>query len=872
MRSAMPLDAGTRLGPYEIIALIGEGGMGAVYQARDTRLNREVAVKTSHAEFNKRFETEARAIAALNHPHICQLYDVGPDYLVMELVDGARLQGPLPVERAVVFAGQILDALDAAHKKGITHRDLKPANILVTKQGIKLLDFGLAKHTAALQESDATLTAALTRQGQIAGTLQYMSPEQLQGRTIDSRSDLFSFGCVLYELLTGKRAFEGDSAASLIAAILERQPAHLAFTAPLERVICRCLAKDPAERWQTARDLKAEMIWEASKPEAAARSPLARWRQWAGWGAAAILAGALIMAWAGRSRPSAAEVVRFTVNPPEKGVFSDLPYTTVAVPQFALSPEGSAIVYATSVEGGKPLLWLRQMADAAAHPLAGTENALLPFWSPDGHWIGFFSEKQLKKIPAGGGAAQTVADNVFDVFGGTWGADDTILFSAATGGISRVPAAGGSPTPVTVLSKQRGDAAHRWPHFLPDGRHFLYYVRTAAENRGIYVGSLGGKTDQFLLKSDASAVYAPPGYLLYVEGDAMLARSFDAKRLEVSGSAFAVQDRLGQSSSSFSPISTSRNGLMAYAAALRHPGRLTWLDRRGVPSGTVGTEAHYNDFRLSPDEARLALSALDAKTSNMDIWITDLRRGNSSRFTFGPILNSSAIWSPDGGRLLYRSNRQWAAVELNEQSADGGGQITPVLSFERAKAAGMRSFAYVPTDWSPDGQTILISAAFPATGYDIWSLPADGQGTPSPLIEGPGDQLQANFSPDGSSVAYASNETGRFEVYFQRLPPGGRKWQVSTGGGTEPRWRRDGREIYYLAPDRKLTAVSVSASGQFGVPQALFQTQVAAQNSVFRTNYLPAANGQRFLLNSQTGDGSATAITVTMNWIGGWKK
>jgi serine/threonine protein kinase len=870
----MSLAAGSHLGPYEILAPIGTGGMGEVWKARDTRLHRTVAIKVSKDHFSERFEREARAVAALNHPHICQLYDVGNNYLVMELVEGQPLQGPLPVAKAVAFAEQILDALDAAHSKGITHRDLKPANILVSKHGIKLLDFGLAKQAGPLGDCDATLTSGLTGQGQILGTLQYMSPEQLQGKDTDARSDLFAFGCVLYEMLTGKRAFEGDSPASVIAAILEREPVKLGSTAPLERIIRRCLAKDPEERWQTARDLKAEMICAASgetpSPQAPARPR--RWRSWASWIAPAVFATAVILVWKFRPEPISGELVRFVVTPPAKGVFSQPVNTSVPVAQFELSPDGSAIVFAASVDGGKPLLWVRPLAEPAAHPLAGTENAMLPFWSPDSRWIGFFSEKQLKKIPANGGAVQVLVESMSDGFGGTWGPDGTILYSSGSGGLSRISSSGSSATPATVLNPSNGEVAHRWPQFLPDGHHFLYFARVTFGHRGVYAGSLDSGQPKLLLKSESNAIYVAPGYLLFVDGDTLTAQRFDVDGLKLLGDRIAVEPHVGLASTSHAAVSASRTGVLAYTGAMLNLGELTWFDRGGSRMGIVAASADYMDFRLSPDEARLAFSAIDAKTSQPDIWIADLRRGSTSRLTFGPVLNSSAIWSPDSGRLFFRSNSQGAVIELFSQSANGGGQLQPVLAYQRVQAAGLRSFAFAPTDCSPDGRSILLSAPSQSTGFDIWLVQTDPTGAFKPLIEGPGDQLQGNFSPDGRLIAYASNESGRFEVYVQTFPPSDRKWPVSTAGGTEPRWSRDGREIYYLAPDRKLMSVSVAQGPAFAIPRALFQTKLPGQGSVYRTNYIPAANGQRFLINRQTGEESGGEITVTINWLAGLRK
>jgi eukaryotic-like serine/threonine-protein kinase len=653
----MPLSIGDKLGPYEILAPLGKGGMGEVYRAHDPRLNRDVAIKVSAAQFSERFAREAQAIAALNHPHICQIYDVGPNYLVMEYVEGTPLKGPLPLERAVEYAGQILDALDAAHKKGITHRDLKPANILVTKQGIKLLDFGLAKQTGPVKETDATVTQGLTGQGQIVGTLQYMSPEQLQSKEVDARSDLFSFGCVLYEMLTGKRAFEGASAASVIAAILEREPAPLNLSPPLERVIRTCLAKDSERRFQTALDLKRALNW-AIEPQPdgiVIRRGSRRW--WIAVTAALVLgAGAFFAARSSRT-PAGGDVVSFAVYPPEKTTFSAGPNTTINVPQFAISPDGRTLAFVASATGAPPMLWLRSLAEVAARPLPATENAQAPFWSPDNHWLGFYADGKIKKVPAAGGAVQVVAEAPTDFRGGAWGPDDTILFGYGSESIARVGAAGGSISRVSVLAPEENQL--KFPHLLPDGRHFLYSITGSAERTGLYAGSLDGKTKNVLLHMYTSAVYAPPGYLLFVDRDSLMAQAFDADRLGVSGRPVLIAEHAGQNTSGLSAVAASRNGTIAYAGTLSVNGRLTWFDRGGNPLDSAGPEGDYVDFRLSPDERSLAASLVDPKASTVAIWMTDLCR----------------VWSVHrvhGHRGAKASGARSVATEDAMPLADGG--------------------------------------------------------------------------------------------------------------------------------------------------------------------------------------------------------
>jgi len=878
----MSLPRGEKLGPYEILAPLGAGGMGEVYKALDTRLDRAVAIKVlpehiaKREDLRARFEREARAVASLNHPHICTLHDIGPGYMVMELIEGETLaarieKGALPLDQALQFAAEIADALDRAHRAGVTHRDVKLQNIMLTRDGVKVLDFGLAKSGPKLGPADETLTAGLTTEGTVMGTPQYMAPEQFEGREADARSDIWAFGAVLYEMVTGRKAFHGKSYSSLVGAILSADPPPMAvkpFTpAWLERLVRRCLSKDPEDRYQSLRDVVLDLRTPPAVPKIEAVA--GKWH-WAGWAVAAILAGVLGAVWALRPGPKAGKPVRFTVSPAGKDVFSAPPNTSVAVPQFALAPDGSAMVFVAGAAGGKSQLWLRSLADAVARPLAGTENASLPFWSPDSQWIGYFSEKQLRKIPVAGGASQTLVTEMTDAFGGAWGPGNTILFSAGAESISQVLASGGTPAPVTKLDPSIGEVAHRWPHFLPDGRHFLFYARAAREHSGLYVGSLDGTRSQMLFRTDSNAIYVPPGFLLYVEEDTLMARRFDAARLELQGDQFAVEEGVGRTTTSFSAISASATGLLAYSGGVLRPGQLTWFDRRGNPSGTVFPEAEYLDFRLSPNEQRLAFSRADEKTSSPQIWISDLDRGSTSRVTLGSATNVSVLWSPDGGRIVFRSNAEVGTSRFYLRSADGGGQGQWILSPETARAAGIRSIGYAATDWSPDGQTILFTVPSRASGYDVWMLPPSAEGKPTPLLQFPGDQAHGSFSPDGKLVAYSSNESGKFEVYVQTFPLSERKVQVSTAGGFEPRWNRDGREIYYIAPDGKLMAVSVSPGLAFGVPQALFQTQVFAP-SVFRTHYVPAGNRQRFLVNALAG-GRGPAITVAMHWMTGLRK
>ncbi|PYT20602.1 MAG: hypothetical protein DMG57_41570 [Acidobacteria bacterium] len=704
----------------------------------------------------------------------------------------------------------------------------------------------------------------------------YIQSEQLEGKEADARTDIFALGTVIYEMVIGRRAFEGASQASVIAAILEREPPSAGglASATLNHVLRRCLAKDPDDRWQTARDLKAELQWiaESGSLAASVNAPKrATWRKRSGWIAAATLFVTLTIllfaVWHGRPLPTG-DVVRFAVYPPAGTAFSGSYNTTLPVPQFALSPDGRAISFAAAGVGASPILWLRWIAEVTAQPLPGTEGAVGPFWSPDSRWVGFFAQGKLKKISSAGGAVQAVAEGVPDSRGGTWNRDDTILFAYGNSGLYRVPAAGGPITSVTKLAS-RAEGTHRWPQFLPDNRHFLFTIR-GSEQGGVFAGSLDGNTKKLLVRFDSSALYAPPGYLLWLDGDTLLAQTLDADRLELRGQPFAVAEGVGRSSASDGAMSTSHTGTLAYAGAILRHGRLTWFDRSGTSLDSVGTEGDYPDFRLSPDEKQLAMSLVDPKTNNTDIWLTDLARGGTFRLTFGQF-NAAPVWSPDGVRLLFRTTRA-GLIEFYQKSAFGGGNEEPVMSADVERAAGTQSVNLVPTDWSPDGRYIIFSAPEAGAGFDLWLLPRKRDAKPVRFLGSTADEMHGNFSPDGKFVAYTSNESGRFEVYVETFPRSDRRWPVSTNGGYEPRWRADGREIYYLSADQKLMAVTIGAGPSFAIPKVLFQTHVPAGVHANRTHYVPTLDGRRFLINTQSGELPPNPITVVLNWTAGLKR
>jgi Tol biopolymer transport system component/tRNA A-37 threonylcarbamoyl transferase component Bud32 len=870
----MTLIAGDKLGPYEIIELIGKGGMGEVYRARDTRLDRIVAVKVSKEKFSARFEREARAVAALNHPHICTLYDVGPNYLVMEYIEGAPVKGPLPLEQALKYAAQICDALDAAHSKGITHRDLKPGNILVTKSaGVKLLDFGLAKQSRDRKggEDDETLTMAVTGTGQIVGTLYYMSPEQLQGQEAGPESDIFSFGLVLYEILTGKRAFDGKTTASVIAAIMERPAPSVVDVAPavLDRALSRCLEKDPQRRWRSAWDLKAELEWIGTdRPVAvAARKGFGVGRMLP-WALAVLLALALGFVAYRRTSEEAPRVLKMSVLLPDKA----LPVGPAVVP--AVSPDGKSIAFGATV-GGKRQLWVRDLDSLAAHPLAGTEGGgTVYFWSPDSRWIGFANGRQLEKIETSGGRALPIC-RAESYSKGSWG-KDYIVFGTL-GGIRRVPVSGGEPT-IVVPAREGIEVSSPW--FLPDGRHFLYAAFSAdSQQTVIYAGDVEAKNPsengRKVLDGGASVAYSD-GYILFVRDGTLMAQRFDTESLQTQGDAAAVPEQVGRRGNAYS---VSQNGILAYSSGGVTTTQLTWYSREGQVVGTVGTPGFGLSAAVSPDGSTVAFDRTGEGVGlGGDVWLLD-PRGSESRFTFGGGQNFYPVWSPEGTRIAYYSRRgATGAVYVKSRNGTATNGADDAQPLHKTLLGD-----HFPSDWSRDGQYIVEEVDDPKTHFDIWVAPLAVNQAPFVYLNSEFNESQPKLSPNGQWLAYVSNETLRNEVYLQAFPKPGGKTKVSTKGGDLPLWSRDGKELYYITPDRKLVAVEIKGSGnsiQLGATKVLFPVRMGfapAPGTLPILNFMrgfayDVTKDGRFLIPSVVEKSEDAAITVVVNWMAGLKK
>jgi Tol biopolymer transport system component/predicted Ser/Thr protein kinase len=884
----MSLSPGSRLGAYEIVSLLGAGGMGEVYRARDTRLDRTVAIKilperlSADPDLRERFDREARAVASLNHPNICTLHDVGREgetaFLVMEYLDGETLEerlkkGPFPPEQALRIAIDIADALDKAHRAGIVHRDLKPGNIMLTKSGAKLLDFGLAKAAGPAGPASGlsmlpTTPPNMTAQGAILGTFQYMAPEQLEGEEADARTDIFAFGVVLYQMLTGRPAFAGRTQASLIGAILKDEPPPIHHLPLLDHIVRRCLAKDRDARWQTAGDLTRELRWVADVgvgkafPAAGSGAPRRARREWIAW---AVAAAAVALAIAASTRlyltpaPAAAPVLRFSVALPEGWVVDEAPGTG----PLALSHDGRRLAFVAFQGSGARTLWVRDFGRMDPWQLAGTEGAAQPFWSPDDRSLGFFAGGKLKRIGAGGGGGTPVVlANAADARGGAWGAADVILFAPAVGQpLMRIGAGGGQPAPVTKLAGD--DRAHVRPLFL-DGHRFLF-TAIGREGRSEMAGSLDSAEQTKVMDGAWVPVNRSRDYLLFVQGSTLMARAFDAGRMTVAGDPLPVADNvkvLGPGTTNPVAIfSASESGVIAYQSSLsRSMHQLTWMDRAGRQMATLGDAAQYQSVEMDEAGAHAAVAVLDPVQGTRDIWLFDLASGVRTRFTFSKDEERSAVFSRDGSRVAFNSG-PLAAYNLFAKATNGAGAIDTLLSDDHSKD---------PMSWSPDGRYLLYRESVGRGSNNIWVLPTFGDRKPFPLLNSDANENYGRFSPDGRWIAYESDEAGRSEVYVAPFPATGAKWQISGAGGTLPRWRRDGKELFYVTLENVLTAVDVDGSGagfQAGASHALFPLHPPLQPGY---SYAVSADGQKFLVN--TDRSTPAPLTVIMNWTSALRK
>jgi Tol biopolymer transport system component len=879
----MPLSTGARLGPYEILSPIGAGGMGEVYKGRDTRLERIVAIKvlpphlSSDTEFRERFEREARSISALNHPNICTLYDVGREvdtqYLVLEYLEGETLaariaRGPLPLAEALKIATEITNALDKAHRQGIIHRDLKPGNVVLTKTGAKLLDFGLAKSGAAVSAAAAselpTGVAPLTAKGTILGTFQYMAPEQIEGDQADARSDIFAFGAVLFEMLTGRKAFTGKSHASLLGAILKEDPPPVSQVVPvtppaLDYLVRTCLAKDPDARYQTAHDIGLQLRWIAEGGSAAGLpAPVAVHRRRRGralWMAAGLvlMAVAFAAAW-WLKPPPPSQVVRFRLEFPE-GV--TMAANTIPV----LSPDGSRILVSAGTAKNSQF-WIRSLDSPAMHPVPGTEGARGPVaFSPDSRSLAYMSGPNLRRIDLVGGASQSLCDLQGTTAGPfAWNREGVIL-AAAAGVIQKVSASGGAPKPVTELAA--GEGFHAFPRFLPDGQHFVYITMAVNPNTATGVTNVGSLDDpkfrKRILQGTGPATYASPGWLLFTRDSVLLAQRFDAGSMELSGEPRPVAEQVGGNNNMDGfAYSVSETGSLAWRLGSTTASQLTWFDRGGNDLGSVGERGEVTNPVLSPDGKRVLIAIRDPGTKTRDLWILELARGASSRLTFDPAEDFNPVWTPDGANVIFSSTRK-GHRDIYRKRADGVGGDEELLVSDAEKNV---------ESLSPDGKYLLYNVQPPDKPISIWSLPLTGDPKPALVIAGPRNANYSQFSPNGRWIAYTSQESGRIQVYVRSAPGSGLpegKWQVSVDGGQMPQWRHDGKEIFFLAGNTLMAAPVQSDGTRFdsGTPAPLFTARLGLSR---RNHFTVSADGQRFLFASPAGADHIGDVDVLLNW------
>jgi serine/threonine protein kinase len=884
----MTIAAGTYLGRYEVRSKLGEGGMGEVYRAHDEKLNRDVAIKVLPASLSQdadrlvRFEQEAKAAGTLNHPNILGVYDVGTHegapYVVSELMEGEtlrdRLVGPLIPQRKVVdYAAQIARGLAAAHARNIVHRDLKPENIFIAGDGqVKILDFGLAKlvgpANAELNLADQPTRRLYTTPGSVVGTLGYMSPEQVDGKQIDYRSDIFSFGVVLYEMLTGKRAFPPrETLRETLHAIATEDPPDLSqngrkISPALYLLLRRCLEKNPQHRFHSASDLafaiealSGSTVTSLRMPAVPALRSIKLPKLIAWWVAgAAVLFGvlALLISYSRNSQTSEPQTMRFYVYPPAT--------TTFQGSGDFISPDGRRLVFSAVGEDGKRSLWLRSVDSLSAQKLPGTEDAGQVFWSPDSNFIGFFAGGKLKKMEASGGAAQIVADAPTNR-GGTWSRDGIIVFAPNVGGVLyRVSALGGPVTPITTLDAAKNQIGHNWPNFLPDGRHFIYLAQSSQRgNSAIYVGSIDSKESKFLLDAEASAAYAPPGYVLFLRGRALMAQPFNADKLQLAGDPVPIVEQIGYSATTARTLfSVSSTGVLAYRPNIPSNTQLAVYDRAGKQLEKLGNEGDFVGLSLSLDDKRIVVSRLDPDVGSYDLWIVEFAGGKALRLTFDQTNETFPVWSPDGSHIVFTSNKNGEA-NLYQRLSNGAGTEELLYGSNNLKAA---------TDWSSDGQFIIYEDRDPKTDHDLWVLPRSGEQKPSVVVQTTFNEMKGRLSPDGKWIAYQSNESGTTQVTVQSFPPSGARWQVSTNGGYQPKWRRDGKELFYVAADKKLMVVQVKAEGnrfEISAPQPLFEMAIGNLPLNGSPFYDVTRDGRRFIVSAAVG-APPMPMTVVLNW------
>jgi serine/threonine protein kinase/Tol biopolymer transport system component len=856
------LAPGERLGPYEILSFIAAGGMGAVYRAYDPRTGRQVAVKVCAERFSERFEREVRTIAALNHPNICTLFDVGPNYLVMELVEGESPKGPIPLETALNYALQIADALEAAHEKGIAHRDLKPANIKIKADGIlKVLDFGLAKvlPTAAVSTAEPgnspTFSIAATEAGLIVGTAGYMSPEQARSKPVDKRTDVWAFGVVLYEMLTGEKMFEGETVSDTLAQILTKEPDLSRVPQKLRKLLSRCLQKDPTKRLRDIGDV--QFLLDEDAPHEIPKSKKTLSAKLSLLLAAAAIISAVVVGFTSyrrffttdTARPNA---LRLSLLLPERATLND-----GSVP--ALSPDGRWLAIAAIVNG-QQALWVRELNGLGARLLAGTDGATYPFWSHDSQWIGFFTVAgKLKKIKVVRGPAITICDAPAGR-GGTWNQNNVIVYAINTlgGGLFRVSAAGGTPVQISHANIDPGEAGHRGPWFLPDGRHFIYTARAVdSEGARVYVADVEStdpkKERRAVLSADSNAIYVPPGYLLFVRDRTLMAQAFHATRFQTIGDAIPLADGVDYHGTSTYAFSASDTGVIAYLSGARNA-QMSWFDRAGQPLGTVGPAGEMRWSAISPDGKTIAYDRLDAQTSFYDVWLHDLTTHTDSRFTFGPFANQFPVWSPDGSHLAFRSTVP-KNISIYQKAITGAGDK------ETLDNDGT-SHPKHASDWSRDYLIEVRNAS------GIWLLPMRGEKKPFAYIDTEFTEIDPVLSPNGQWLAYSSDASKRSEIYIETFPTRSVKWQVSANGGSLPRWSRDSKELYFIAADRKLMAVGIEGGPKLvrGTPKPLFETHLPTNGRYDVTN------DGRFLIPTQIESTGSVPMTMIVNWPADLKK